>query len=89
MRVERASVDQVREKINSLKRKSSDNSDATQQKSAIDQYDEKCENQALEEEKRKKLKKERDIALKKEKEALEMQDVDPEMAALMGFGGFK
>ena len=86
MRVERANVDKVKEKIESLKRKPI--SDAPNI-SAIDKYELKLESSAAEEDRRKKAKKEREQALKLEQQAQELESVDPELAKLMGFGGFK
>lgn len=88
MRVERADVSKVKEKMDALKRKL--NEPESEKRSAVEIYEEKLENQLAEKERLKKLKKEREAALKKEREAAELeQGIDPEVAALMGFSGFK
>lgn len=88
MRVERASVDSVRDRLKTAARKISDISEAPVL-SAQDEYDEKLRLQSISDEKLKKSKKEKAASLKKEKEEVEMESIDPEIAALMGFGGFK
>ena len=79
-------MDKVREKIESLKRKPVSDVPSV---SAIDKYESKLESAAVEEERRKRAKKERDQALRIEQQAQELESVDPELAKLMGFGGFK
>ena len=86
MRVERANVSEVKQKLDSLKRKSEE---ITTTVSAIDQYNTKLECNAIENEKLKKVKKDRENAFKAEKIASELEGMDPEMAAMMGFSGFK
>lgn len=86
MRVERANVSDVKNKLESLKRKSDTISPSL---SAVEKYDNKIEKAAAEAENLKKAKKERQAALKAEKIAAELEGMDPEMAALMGFSGFK
>ncbi len=88
MRVERADVTKVKNKIDSLKRKP-DSVDTSNDVNPFDKHEERINNYIDDEEKRKKAKKERELALKKEKEASELESMDPEVAALMGFGGFK
>jgi U4/U6.U5 tri-snRNP component SNU23 len=87
MRVERADVSKVKERLDMLKRKIVEKQTAPV-KSAVDDYEERLAVIEAEEEFRKKKKKEDLIARKKEKEIAEMESVDPEIAAMMGFGGF-
>lgn len=87
MRVERAGVDKVKEKLESLKRKISEAKDAPQV-SAIDHYETRMAVQRAEEEGLRKRRKEEKLARRQEREINEMEGVDPEIAAMMGFGGF-
>lgn len=87
MRVERAGVDKVKNKLESLKRKISDAKSAVKV-SAIDEYETRMQVQRTEEEGLKKKRKEEKLARKQEQEINEMEGVDPEIAAMMGFGGF-
>jgi U4/U6.U5 tri-snRNP component SNU23 len=87
MRVERAGVDKVKNKLESLKRKISEAKD-TVKVSAIDDYETRMAVQRTEEESLKKKRKEDKLARKQEQEINEMEGMDPEIAAMMGFGGF-
>ncbi|KAF1892216.1 hypothetical protein Lal_00036577 [Lupinus albus] len=80
MRVERASLDQVRERFEVLKKRK-DHGSFTEQ-----DLDERILKQQQEEEERKRLRREK----KKEKKekAVEEPEMDPDVAAMMGFGGF-
>ncbi|XP_074558138.1 uncharacterized protein LOC141814039 [Curcuma longa] len=84
MRVERATLQQVQERFESLKKRKVPESFTEQD------LDERIRKQQEEEEERKRLRRERKKEKKKEKAAQEeTEDVDPDMAAMMGFGGFK
>lgn len=94
MRVERADADAVRQRLQELRRRaegdvgsvvgSNDNS------SALHEYEERLAREAAETEAQKQLKKQqRKQAKEKERQAQEMEEIDPEIAAIMGFGGFK
>ncbi len=88
MRVERAGVDRVKEKLDTLKRKISDQS-TTGRLSAIEEYEARVAAAKMEEENRKKKKREEAEARKREEELAEFDSgVDPDIALLMGFGGF-
>ena len=87
MRVERATTDKVKERIELLKRKINDQKTAPAT-SALDDYDNRLATQVAEQEKQKRQRKEEMAAKKKEKEAAEVEEMDPEIAAMMGFGGF-
>ncbi|XP_042469848.1 zinc finger matrin-type protein 2-like [Zingiber officinale] len=84
MRVERATLQQVQERFESLKKRKVPESFSEQD------LDERIRKQQEEEEERKRLRRERKKEKKKEKAAQEeTEDADPDMAAMMGFGGFK
>jgi U4/U6.U5 tri-snRNP component SNU23 len=87
MRVERANTDQVRDRINLLKRKINNDKNAPVT-SAVEEYESRVAIQVAEAERLKRQKKEEMLNKRKEQEASEMEHVDPEIAALMGFGGF-
>lgn len=87
MRVERANVDKVKERLGLLKKTIIDK-DTTPVLSAGDAYERKLALQVAEEEIQKRRKKEEALAKKREREEAEMEDIDPEIAALMGFGSF-
>lgn len=80
MRVERATLKQVQERFDSLKRRKTD---FTEQ-----DFDNRILKQQEEEEERKRQRKEKKKEKKKEKVVEEDVLEDSEMAALMGFGGF-
>ncbi|KAL4337751.1 hypothetical protein HN873_039798 [Arachis hypogaea] len=81
MRVERASLQQVQERFEVLKKRK-DLGTFTEQ-----DLDERVLKQQQEEEERKRLRREK----KKEKKekAMEEPEIDPDVAAMMGFGGFR
>lgn len=83
MRVERASLQQVQERFESLKKRK-DTVGFTEQ-----DLDERILKQQQEEEERKRQRKEKKKEKKKEKAAEEEPEVDPDVAAMMGFGGFR
>jgi U4/U6.U5 tri-snRNP component SNU23 len=87
MRVERANTDQVKDRIDMLKQKihAQKNGPVV---SAVEGYDSRLAAQALEGEQMKRQKKEQTAAKKKEMDAADMEDIDPEIAAMLGFGGF-
>ncbi|KAK7284421.1 hypothetical protein RJT34_19167 [Clitoria ternatea] len=81
MRVERASLKQVQERFEVLKKRKDIGSFTEQD------LDERILKQQQEEEERKRLRREK----KKEKKekAVEEPEIDPDVAAMMGFGGFR
>ncbi|XP_047339255.1 zinc finger matrin-type protein 2 isoform X1 [Impatiens glandulifera] len=83
MRVERASLEQVQQRFEVLKKRK-DSGSFTEQ-----DFDERILKQQQEEEERKRLKREKKKEKKKEKSAEEeTPELDPDVAAMMGFGGF-
>ncbi|KAL4588381.1 hypothetical protein LXL04_001265 [Taraxacum kok-saghyz] len=82
MRVERASLEQVQQRFENLKKRK-DPGTFTEQ-----DLDDRILKQQQEEEERKKQKRERKKEKKKEKAVEEEVEVDPDVAAMMGFGGF-
>ncbi|KMZ70017.1 Zinc finger matrin type 2 [Zostera marina] len=83
MRVERASLQQVQERFESLKKRKEGVTFTEQD------LDERILKQQQEEEERKRQRRERKKEKKREKAASEGQDdADADVAALMGFGGF-
>lgn len=83
MRVERASLEQVQKRFEALKKRK-DPSAFTEQ-----DLDERIMKQQQEEEERKRQRKEKKKEKKREQAAQhEPEDVDPDIAAMMGFGGF-
>ncbi|CAN6346455.1 unnamed protein product, partial [Urochloa humidicola] len=83
MRVERASLEQVQKRFEALKKRK-DPSTFTEQ-----DLDERIMKQQQEEEERKRQRKEKKKEKKREQAAQhEPEDVDPDIAAMMGFGGF-
>ncbi|XP_072967449.1 uncharacterized protein [Typha angustifolia] len=84
MRVERASLEQVQQRFEVLKKRKVPGSFTEQD------LDERILKQQQEEEERKRQRRERKKEKKKEKAAEdEPEDVDPDVAAMMGFGGFR
>ncbi|WOL16438.1 zinc finger matrin-type protein 2 isoform X1 [Canna indica] len=84
MRVERATLQQVQERFEVLKKRKGPESFTEQD------LDERIRKQQEEEEERKRLRRERKKEKKKEKAAQEeTEDVDPDVAAMMGFSGFR
>ncbi|XP_024027496.1 zinc finger matrin-type protein 2 [Morus notabilis] len=82
MRVERASLKQVQERFEVLKKRKDPGSFSEQD------LDERILKQQQEEEERKRQRRERKKEKKREKAAEEEPEVDPDIAAMMGFGGF-
>jgi U4/U6.U5 tri-snRNP component SNU23 len=87
MRVERVGVDAVRNRLELVKRKM-DESKTHVKLSAEEEYNSRIAIQITEDENRKKKKKEEIIAKKIEAEQAELETMDPELAAIMGFNGF-
>lgn len=89
MRSERSNVDQVKDKLDSLKRKIEEQSKKSASKtSAIEEYESRLTAQHLEKEATKKRRKDEVAAKKQERELVELEGCDPELAELLGFGGF-
>ncbi|XP_076910122.1 uncharacterized protein LOC143567635 [Bidens hawaiensis] len=82
MRVERASLEQVQQRFDNLKKRKETGTFTEQD------LDERILKQQQEEEERKRQKRERKKEKKKEKALEEEIEVDPDVAAMMGFGGF-
>lgn len=82
MRVERASLEQVQQRFDVLKKRK-DTGSFTEQ-----DFDDRILKQQQEEEERKRQRRERKKEKKKEKAAEEEIEVDSDVAAMMGFGGF-
>ncbi|KAF3967033.1 hypothetical protein CMV_008925 [Castanea mollissima] len=83
MRVERASVDQVKQRFEVLKKRRVPGSFTEQD------LDERILKQQQEEEERKRQRREKKKEKKKEKLAEEETEMDPDVAEMMGFGGFR
>lgn len=83
MRVERASLQQVQQRFDILKKRK-DTGGFTEQ-----DFDERILKQQEEEEERKRQRRERKKEKKKEKTTEEEPELDPDVAAMMGFGGFR
>ncbi|KAJ8771812.1 hypothetical protein K2173_026989 [Erythroxylum novogranatense] len=85
MRVERASLEQVQQRFEILKKRKDPSS------FTLEDLDERVLKQQQEEEERKRQRRERkkEKKVQKEKEAEEEADIDPDIAATMGFGGFR
>ncbi|KAI4343212.1 hypothetical protein MLD38_027741 [Melastoma candidum] len=82
MRVERASLQQVQERFEVLKKRKPPGTFTEQD------LDERILKQEQEEEERKRQRRERKKEKKKEKATEEEVEIDPDVAAMMGFGGF-
>ncbi|CAI9103504.1 OLC1v1002000C1 [Oldenlandia corymbosa var. corymbosa] len=82
MRVERASLEQVKQRFELLKKRK-DTGGLT-----VQDFDERILKQQQEEEERKRQRREKKKEKKKEKEVAEEPEIDPDVAAMMGFGGF-
>ncbi|XP_059648437.1 uncharacterized protein LOC132294553 [Cornus florida] len=82
MRVERASLEKVQERFEVLKKRK-DTGSFTEQ-----DFDERILKQQQEEEERKLQRREKKKEKKKAKDAEEETEFDPDVAAMMGFGGF-
>lgn len=87
MRVERAGVDKVKERIDMLKRKIREEQSGPKT-TAIEDYESKLSSQTADDAVRKKKRVDAKNAKKIEQEISEMESMDPEIAAIMGFGGF-
>ncbi|GAB2277404.1 hypothetical protein Dimus_012109 [Dionaea muscipula] len=83
MRVERASLEQVQQRFEVLKKRKTTGTFSEQD------LDERILKQQLEEEERKRQRRERKKEKKKDKSAEEETEMDPDVAAMMGFGGFR
>nr|GLL29440.1 zinc finger matrin-type protein 2 [Ipomoea trifida] len=83
MRVERASLKQVQERFEVLKKRK-DSTGIT-----VQDFDERMLKQQQEEEERKRQRREKKKEKKKEKAAEEEPEEDADIAAMMGFGGFR
>ena len=89
MRVERASVDVVKERLEQIKNKILRKGDeAANKKSALEDYESRLSLQHIENEAVKKKRKEDLLNRKKEQEAKELEIIDPHIAEMMGFSGF-
>lgn len=82
MRVERSSLEQVQQRFDNLKKRK-DPGTFTEQ-----DLDERILKQQQEEEERKRQRRERKKEKKKEKAEEEEVEIDPDVATMMGFGGF-
>jgi len=91
MRVEKSDVDSVKQRLEAIKRKAEDQKTHIRP-SAVEDYESKISRQLAEDEERKKARKEQAIERKRRESAAlaeeEAETIDPEIAALMGFGGF-
>ncbi|KAK6911634.1 hypothetical protein RJ641_023727 [Dillenia turbinata] len=83
MRVERASLQQVQDRFELLKKRKVPGSFTEQE------FDERLLKQQQEEEERRRQRRERKKEKKKEKVVEEEPELDPDVAAMMGFGGFR
>ncbi|WOG86852.1 hypothetical protein DCAR_0206071 [Daucus carota subsp. sativus] len=82
MRVERASLEQVQQRFDNLKKRKEPGTFTEQD------LDERVLKQQQEEEEKKRQRRERKKEKKKEKASEEEVEMDPDVAAMMGFGGF-
>jgi U4/U6.U5 tri-snRNP component SNU23 len=98
MRVERVDVDRVKERLQAIKAKEQEKKNAGPKESAIKSYERKLDEEEAQKkawkEARKEAKRQRAKRGEEEAEAEEEEDdvdngIDPDMAAMMGFGGFK
>ena len=89
MRTERADVTSVKNRLQQLKDQIAAATSAGPKAPAIEEYEARMVVQASEEDIRRRRKKEDLAARKREQEEREMEHMDPEMAEMMGFGGFK
>jgi U4/U6.U5 tri-snRNP component SNU23 len=92
MRVERVDADRVKERLEALKRKASaiEAPKAKDKQAAITEYDLRIAERVLEEEMEKKRRKEEKLQKQREQKEKELEDnqVDADIASMMGFGGF-
>jgi len=89
MRVERSTVDQVQGRLEESKKRKEEESAGNHGPSAVEAYESRMAQIMNEEERKKRMKREAKVAKKKEAETLELEGMDPEMMAAMGFSGFK
>jgi len=93
MRTEKASYEGVKDKLALLKRKVEESSNPSNNNnnkpSVIDEYNARIATESSEQEMLKKKKKEEIEARRKEAEEIENELIDPDIAAIMGFGTFK
>ena len=87
MRTERADVSKVKDRLTNIKRKIDDRL-TRHSTSAVEEYESKVAAQVADEEIRKRRKKEDEVSKRREREAAELETIDPEIAAMMGFGKF-
>jgi len=87
MRVERADVSKVKDRLKVIKRNLDDTKN-TPAKSAVEEYEARIALQLIEEETRKRQRRESAQAKRIERETLELETADPEIAELLGFNGF-
>jgi U4/U6.U5 tri-snRNP component SNU23 len=87
MRVEKSNVDNVKSKLESLKRKIESSKTVTKP-TAIEDYESRIARQVAEEELKKKQKKEALAAKKLEVREEEVEQMDPELASILGFASF-
>ena len=88
MRVERSTCGQVSGAFENARKRKVEEESGDTGPTAIEAYEQRLMAQRAEEERRKKAKKDAKVQKKKEQEALEVEGMDPEIAAMMGFGGF-
>jgi len=88
MRVERSSVHQVKDRFKMHRQKRELERLGGHQTSAVEDYERRLESQLEDEERRKRQKKDNKDSKRRELEALEAENMDPEIAQMMGFGGF-
>ncbi|XP_073308805.1 uncharacterized protein [Primulina huaijiensis] len=82
MRAERATLEQVQERFEVLKKRKDTGGFSEQD------FDERILKQQQDEDERKRLKREKKKEKKKDKGVEEEPEIDPDIAAMMGFGGF-
>jgi U4/U6.U5 tri-snRNP component SNU23 len=88
MRVERSTVDQVQGRLEENKKRKEEEDAGNTGPSAVEAYESRMAQIMSEEERKKRTKREAKVAKKKEAESLEIEGMDPEMMAAMGFSGF-
>lgn len=88
MRVERADLSMVQQRLQLIKSKIVEEKTG-KDTTAIEDYETRIALQLAEEERRKRQKKEEAAARKREAELAELEHIDPDIAEIMGFGGFQ
>ena len=89
MRVERADADQVRQRMEALRRRAEgDDVASVVHTSALQEYEERLARAEDDVEASRVARRQAQAAKERERQAQEMESVDPEIAALMGFGSF-